>query len=397
MPKHPFFRPCPICSHTTGDVLHTQRFALFDDYPLPAEYDVVACDACGMIFADTAATQADYERYYATCSIYQDPSVSGDWDIRRQTESVKRMARLLESKDARILDIGCANGGLLQRFREAGFTNLVGVDPSTVCVANARSRGVEAWQGSLSALPRDVGACDLVILNSVLEHVLDVKGAIRAMASVCCPTGKLFLQVPDAAAYADHVHAPFQDFNTEHINHFSTDALDRLMAQFELGRCHSESVIVHGVSGFEFAELEAAYEMGPGARGRGPGASELRAGIVRYIARSGELMGSLNRQIEKALGQSPKLIVWGTGQLAMKLLRETALSGARIVAFVDSNSVHRGRRIRGIPVLMPEDVNDPTVPVLIATLLHTEPVRARMRALGWASPVITLSGATASR
>ena len=33
--------------------------------------------------------------------------------------------------------------------------------------------------------------------------------------------GLLYVEVPDAVAYTEYLYAPFQDFNTEHINHFS--------------------------------------------------------------------------------------------------------------------------------------------------------------------------------
>ncbi|MFY9843934.1 MAG: hypothetical protein WAK23_12560, partial [Terriglobales bacterium] len=69
-----FLRPCPVCDGKRGDVLHHQSFAVTDDYPLPDEYDVVICASCGMVFADTPATQADYDRFYATCSIYAQPA-----------------------------------------------------------------------------------------------------------------------------------------------------------------------------------------------------------------------------------------------------------------------------------------------------------------------------------
>ena len=178
--------------------MHTQHFAVMDDYPLPSVYDVVACSDCGMVFADTPATQIDYDQFYATCSIYQDGSVASGggaetWDARRLAKSVEIMSRLLPSKDARILDVGCANGGLLQTFKNAGFDRVVGIDPSAGCVANTRSKGIEAHRGNLSRLPADVGEFDLVILASVLEHVLDLKKAIAAVVSVCTPAGRIFL------------------------------------------------------------------------------------------------------------------------------------------------------------------------------------------------------------
>ena len=66
-------RPCPICDGKRGEILHTQHFAVTEDYPLPAVYDVVECSTCAMIYADTPATQADYDCFYSNFSIYQSP------------------------------------------------------------------------------------------------------------------------------------------------------------------------------------------------------------------------------------------------------------------------------------------------------------------------------------
>lgn len=67
-------RPCPVCQCERRNVLHHQRFAVPDDYPLPDEYDVVICASCGMVYADMPTTQADYDRFPATCSIYEQPA-----------------------------------------------------------------------------------------------------------------------------------------------------------------------------------------------------------------------------------------------------------------------------------------------------------------------------------
>jgi SAM-dependent methyltransferase len=391
-------RACPVCVGRNGEVLHTQHFAVMDDYPLPSVYDVVVCSACGMVFADTPATQADYDRYYATCSIYQDTNVSSgggtaDWDARRLVVSAELISRALPSKNARILDIGCANGGLLGALKAVGFPNVVGVDPSPVCVQNTRAKGMEAYRGELSRLPSEVGKCDLVILASVLEHVLDLKSAIGAMVAVGSPTGKIFLEVPDAAAYADYLYAPFQDFNTEHINHFSSASLDNLLSQFGFGPDLKEKIVVRGGSDLGFPSLEAFYDRdhAPVAGSGWKIDGDFRKQIERYIADSRSLMENLNRQLEGVLASSRDVILWGTGQLAMKLLCDTVLKDANVIACVDGNSVNFGKRLRGVPILAPEKVASSDVPVVITTLLHAEPIRSRIRGLGWRNPVITLS------
>ncbi len=250
---------------------------------------------------------------------------------------------------------------------------------------------MEAYRGELSQLPTAAGNCDLVILWSVLEHVLDLKSAIRSMVSVCSPTGKLFLEVPDAAAYADYLYAPFQDFNTEHINHFSPLALDRLLSQFGFGPCLKERAVVRGGSNLGFPSLQACYERNPNTTPSVGVDDRFREAIERYIADSRSLMQGINRRLEGVLASSKDVILWGTGQLAMKLLCDTALKDANVVACVDGNSVNVGRRLRGIPVLAPEKIISSDVPVVITTLLHIEPIRSRIQGLGWRNPVISLA------
>ena len=242
-------------------MLHHQRFAVSDDYPLPDEYDVVICAECGMVYADTPATQADYDKFYATCSIYEQPAGASTGatppeDLARLEQTGALFARHIPSQEARILDVGCANGGLLQVLGRLGFRNLVGVDPSPACVENTRKSGYASYRGELAHLPAEIGRFDAVILTSVLEHVLDVKSAISALVSVCSEHGRIFLEVPDAAGYADYLHAPFQDINTEHINHFSTASLRNLMAQFGFTPVLEKRVVVTGPSGLAFPGLE---------------------------------------------------------------------------------------------------------------------------------------------
>ena len=99
-----------------------------------------------MVYADTPATQADYDKFYATCSIYEQPAGASTGttppeDLARLEQIGALFAGHIPSKQARILDVGCANGGLLQVLGRLGFRNLVGVDPSPACVENTRSSG----------------------------------------------------------------------------------------------------------------------------------------------------------------------------------------------------------------------------------------------------------------
>ena len=67
-----------------------------------------------------------------------------------------------------------------------------------------------------------------MVLSHVLEHVQDLRPSIAAVARLTAEGGCVYLETPDAARYAECLVAPFQDFNTEHINHFSLGCLVNL-------------------------------------------------------------------------------------------------------------------------------------------------------------------------
>ena len=230
-----------------------------------------------------------------------------------------------------------------------------------------------------------------MILTSVLEHVLDVKSAISALVSVCTGNGRIFLEVPDAAGYADHLHAPFQDINTEHINHFSIAPLRNLMVQFGFAPILEKRVLVTGPSGLVFPGLEVGYERSP-CDVQQPWLIEstFRGQMERYIDESRDMMQEIDRQLRSVLASSTEVIVWGTGQLTMKLLCDTALKDAKVVAFVDGNPVNVGKTLRGVPIIRPDQLENQRTPIILATLLHTQGIRNKIASLGLTSPVVTL-------
>src|SRR6476469_7696463 len=155
-------RPCPICSNAKVEVLHHQTFLLPEGHLLPKAYDVVYCPDCGFAYADSSASQKVYDAYYAGFSKYEDNRTStggggSEWDSRRLRETAAAIAAIVLEKQARIVDLGCANGGLLGALKALGFLNLIGIDPSPACVANTvEGLGIPARVGSLRELPQDI-------------------------------------------------------------------------------------------------------------------------------------------------------------------------------------------------------------------------------------------------
>jgi SAM-dependent methyltransferase len=390
-------RPCPICVSSRAERLQRMRFALPDAHPLTDRYDVVCCDRCGFVYADTRSTQADYDSYYADLSKYSDTVTATGagaqgFDRARLVDTANTLAARLSDARALIVDIGCANGGLLSALGELGYNRRFGVDPSPACVQVAAALpGVTAAVGTLFSLPDGARGADCVVLSHVLEHVRDVRRALRTMYDTLAPNGMAYVEVPDATRYADCLVAPFQDFNVEHINHFSAVSLANALTTNGFVVESTIGKTVEAAAGVPYPAVAAIARKAEKGPQKVQPDDTLRDSIVSYIDRSREQIADLDRNLRAALAGIPEVIIWGTGQTTLTLLSHTSLGGAKAVALTDSNPRYHGRRLAGIPVVPPDDLYSMDTPILVGTLIHHVAIQDRIRAMGLPNRVIGLS------
>jgi len=389
-------RPCPVCECRTGRILHTQRFTLSEGHPLQDHYEVVACDSCGFCFADTPVSQPVYDAYYSAMSKYADGATStgaglSPWDAGRLDQLAGHVAGFAPDLASRILDVGCAAGGLLAALQARGYTNVCGIDPSPGCVEKARKAAAgRVWTGTLSGFPAGIGTFDGIILSHVMEHVCDARTALERLRGLLNPGGWVYIEVPDATRYEQFLVAPFQDFNTEHINHFSMASLANLFRTCGF---------IPEVGGTK--EIFSAKDMPYPALfwfARVAGSPQpierddlLSPALEGYIRASADRMRRLDETIRSALAAHPSVIVWGTGQLTMKLLAETCLREANIEAFVDGNPVNQGKELLGRKVIGGGDLPRGAAPILVCSLINSAAIIQAIRSLGLTNPVVELS------
>jgi FlaA1/EpsC-like NDP-sugar epimerase len=100
----------------------------------------------------------------------------------------------------------------------------------------------------------------------------------------------------------------------------------------------------------------------------------LHLDVKSYIVRSQAILDEIERNLKAALAGNKGIIVWGTGQLTMKLLAQTSLAKADIIAFVDSNPINQGKVIKGTKVLSPNEIRGYSEPILISSTLHQQSI-----------------------
>ena len=114
------------------------------------------------------------------------------------------------NKDARILDYGCGSGEIVADLRAHGF-EAFGCDVFYDGGNFARLPEATPYISSMdSRIPFDDGSFDLVLSNSVLEHVSDLAAVVAETARVLRPRGTALHVFPDRGTWWEgHVSMPF--------------------------------------------------------------------------------------------------------------------------------------------------------------------------------------------
>ncbi|HEU4721326.1 MAG TPA: hypothetical protein VFS59_08185, partial [Gemmatimonadaceae bacterium] len=117
----------------------------------------------------------------------------------------------------------------------------------------------------------------------------------------------------------------------------------------------------------------------------------LRADIDAYIRASLRQVEAIDHHLRRELADADRIVIWGAGQTTLKLLGVTMLRHRDIAAFVDTNPVLHGKRLRGAPIVGPDSLGDYPEPILVGSLISREPIARRIRELGLPNRVIFLN------
>jgi SAM-dependent methyltransferase len=392
LPERRFpLRVCPVCNGMSRERLWSQAFEQPSSTRLMDGYEVVICRECGAGFADDIPPQEVFDAYYRDLSKYEVNIESGPLPVEpRFRDMADLIAKFIRGRDARVLEIGSASGGLLAALQDHGFRNLAGVDPSPACVRAAREHyGIEGSAATIFTVPPPETPYDFLILTGVMEHIADTDRAVESLSSLLRSGGRLYLEVPDASRYQARLDAPFQEFSVEHINFFSRTSLGNLM------RLRGFRTIETGLTMRPLREATCPCTYGVFEKTGAPGAFvedlETEGGLRRYIAGCKDEDRRIRDLIRDSLSDGERMLVWGTGTHTQRLLATGGLDPSRIAAFVDSNPKYQKQHLHGVPVLAPEDVRRHTEPILISSASSQRAIHEQIKdQLGLANSVILL-------
>ena len=372
-------RACPVCKSTKQIVIQNIQMNIPKDYHLPDNYDVVECTDCGMVYADTSATLEDYDWYYTHFNFYGDDSKD---DNSRRYEWMEELLEKYLTKDSMMLELGAGNGRYSMALKKHGYTGVTATDPSDESVQRLQDAGVEAYVTNIysEVLEREKEKYDAVFLFEVAEHLLAPRRGIANIACLLRTNGYFMVSVPDYSMIADDMCSIPNYFNLEHINYFSEDSLDTLMAQFKLVRMDQKRIGGDLVQVYQKVSDKIPFHRD----------EQTAAAIRQYLNRQHVRQAQIKERIDQLQKQDRELIIWGTGSYVMSLLATTKLGECKILGFVDNNRIKQGREMYGRPIYAPDYLQDKQYMVVICSMLYSEQIRQQVEDMHTQNEIVIL-------
>jgi 2-polyprenyl-3-methyl-5-hydroxy-6-metoxy-1,4-benzoquinol methylase len=270
--RHMRTRPRPYCClcRAKGNPLHLH---LTDDlFGVPGEWSFRQCPdrACGLIWLDPMPLEEDIGLAYQSYHTHEDSpakhharswgrrlagavktgylarrygygadtlSPAARWlggaaylDVVRRAWLDRQVMYLPARPAGRLLDVGCGNGGMMQRLAELGW-QAEGVDFDPDAVQQARARGLPVRLGALHHQAYPDEHFDAITMTHVVEHVPDPLALLRESHRILRPGGRLALVTPNADSLG---HKLFRDAwrglePPRHLHVFQRSALRTLV------------------------------------------------------------------------------------------------------------------------------------------------------------------------
>ena len=161
-------------------------------------------------------------------------------------QDLKALARIPLTKQSKILDVGCGSGTLLYLLYEAGFSNVLGVDPHI-------DRDIEYENGlviSRQEIQKVKGVWDLVMFHHSFEHMQNPLQVMQSVSRLLKTGGCCLIRIPVVSSFAWE-HYGIHWVQLDAPRHFFLHSLDSLRILARKEKFHIEDIVFDS-GGFQF-------------------------------------------------------------------------------------------------------------------------------------------------
>lgn len=206
-----------------------QEIALKDRYGFPIR--TVLCMRCGLLRTSPRMKLSSARRFYAESYrvLYDGGDEKPDdrfaTDLHTGQKMIQSVPRLMSMVET-VFDVGCASGGILKAFQNAG-KQTAGCDMNRTYLEYGRQQGLHLIEGEVATLAAEYEKqADLVLLSHVLEHFFDLKSEFEAVVDAARPGGFIIVIVPGLATVASTYRSDLLlYFQNAHNYHFGAPTL----------------------------------------------------------------------------------------------------------------------------------------------------------------------------
>jgi len=202
---------CALCKSLTFDTLFTVN-----------KHTIDRCTNCKLVRTKNF-TLPNYRSYH------RDTQYKTDEVFFRNIFAKRYMNIAKYAKPGKVLDIGAANGVLLDIFSEHGWKTY-GVEPSgTAEVAISKGHIIE--KEALDSTKFKPKSFDVIVINHVLEHVIDPISFLNKAKELLTDKGIMYIDVPNFGSLSSYLAGRQWKYilPKEHVHHFTTETLQRLI------------------------------------------------------------------------------------------------------------------------------------------------------------------------
>jgi SAM-dependent methyltransferase len=224
-------RSCPVCDTPAAQArlflrerLDAQRLNAYSfasrKEPEFMNHRYVECPRCELVYVDAPPSQAELAQAYHEAA-YDSAEEADDAAQAYVRALAPVLARLPRRESA--LEIGTGTAVFLEHLQQAGFTRLLGVEPSAAAIA-AAPPARQAWiqHGIFDATRHAPESFDLICCFMTLEHVQDPGELVRQARPLLRAGGALVTVTHDwRAAINRWLGARSPIIDIEHMQLFS--------------------------------------------------------------------------------------------------------------------------------------------------------------------------------
>ncbi len=315
---------CNLCSGTDLSALIE-----FGNYPIMKHYtkyrdevqpvfpmNLYVCKSCGLTqLVDSCPPNLLYDNYVTLSSWKSQPQIPKEIEILKSLEGF--------TTDSKIFEIGCNDGIFFDHFAANGFTNFMGIEPTTDGFNIAKEKGYNVIHDYLNIetakkIKDEHGTFDLLMARHVLEHISDLPDMIKSIDLLLADNGYILIEVPNFKRCLESYNYALWE---EHVNYFTMETMKWYLAQIGIKAVQEDIIVFSG---------EALFVIGRKTKDVKPDTKYLESLLSlnqQYADRWSSFKDNFLQYLKTEKEKGKKIAVYGAGSSTFCLLNFLEVGG----------------------------------------------------------------------